>query len=118
MHLHRASHSSVAGAVVVAALAGAQAASAASTGPNTTVASAITQAAQPTRIVPLATGEKVTVSTAGGTSSYSVTGTDGSRDAYATYGLSDGDRYIIPAEAEPFVADGSLSLSLFDVTAY
>jgi hypothetical protein len=101
---------SAAAVAVVTALAGAHAASAAE--PTTLDATPFTPAAQ-NQTVTLVTGEQVTAHTVNGATSFSVSGTD----AYSSYGSTGGDHYIIPAEAEPFLADGTLSLTLFDVTA-
>jgi hypothetical protein len=62
----------------------------------------------------LITGDEVTIDTSSnGTTSYTVDPAPGSR-GYASYQGSNGDRYIIPAVAVPYL--NQLNIALFDVT--
>jgi hypothetical protein len=67
--------------------------------------------------VPLITGDQVTVtSTVGGRPSYALRHAAGSRGAAVSYQVPEGEHYVIPAVAVPFVGK-ELGRSLFDVSA-
>ncbi|WP_230421578.1 hypothetical protein [Catenulispora pinistramenti] len=74
---------------------------------------AVTPISAPAASVVLPTGDRVTVGT-GVNPPLTVDRTPGASDAFATATVG-GDRYVIPAEAAPYVGRG-LDLSLFDVT--
>lgn len=90
---------------------------AASSGTATTGAQAATGVAAPTAsTVTLPTGDRVTVATVGGHAVYSVVGPQGSATAFTSFQDANGDHYVIPDEAEPFLGK-QLDKSLFDVSA-
>ena len=82
------------------------------------VAAAVAKtASQPTvQTVTLVTGDRVIVTTVDGKSTYSVTAASGHSEGFASYQGANGDHYVIPAEATPYL-NKQLSTSLFDVTA-
>ena len=90
---------------------------AASSGAAATGAQTSTGVAAPTaRTVTLPTGDRVGVATVGGHAVYSAVGSRGSATAFSSFQDANGDHYVVPDEAEPFLGK-QLDKSLFDVSA-
>ena len=103
------------GIAVLVACATAAAAAVPSAAAQSADPSAQPFAAPIARTVTLITGDKVTVSTSSnGTPNYTVEALSGDQ-GFQSYQAGDGDQYVIPAAAVPYL--GQLDLSLFDVTA-
>lgn len=84
---------------------------------STIVAVAPNAAAPAKATVVLPTGDQVTAVTANGRTTYSPhVGTTGSKTGFDTYTAANGDEYVIPAEAVPFL-NRQLNPAIFDVSA-
>jgi hypothetical protein len=89
-------------------------------GTSSTGASGAAQVATPLaapsgHTVTLPTGDRVTITTIGGQTSYSVVGPEGAATDYTSYNAF-GDHFIVPDEARPYLGK-QLDSSLFDVSA-
>lgn len=86
--------------------------------PATTVAPGVSSAATTpvVKTLTLPTGDKVTAGTGGGQTTYGMDGASAGSGQFFAYQGANGDHYIVPTEAQPFL-DRQLSPSLFDVTA-
>ena len=78
-------------------------------------AQSASSSARSVRTVTLPTGDQVTVTSQGSQVSYEVNG-GSARGGFFTYQGPNGDEYVVPSEAEPYLGR-QLSPALFDVTA-
>lgn len=103
------------GAALIALVVGVACVSTASAGAETPSVTALPVPAQSARQVTLITGDQVTLLPApGGVTNYVLSPSERLR-MVQSFQADGGDRYVIPADALPYV--GQLDLSLFDVTA-
>ncbi|MFK0111913.1 hypothetical protein [Streptomyces sp. NPDC091217] len=91
---------------------------AANTGTTVTATPVAAPVAAPSaKTVTLPTGDRIVVRTAAGHTSYQVAGESAShRSSFTSFQTGSGDRYLIPAEATPYLGR-QLDASMFDVTA-
>ncbi|AHH98992.1 hypothetical protein [Kutzneria albida] len=103
------------GAVVAALVVGASCASATPASANSPAATALTETTQPAQQVTLITGDQVTVlPESNGVTNYALSPSTQLKMVQSVQS-DGGDRYVIPADAMPYL--GQLDRSLFDVTA-